>query len=92
MTKAQGAAVVALLLLVALLLAVDVALRVRHELDPPQWEYRVETFEDRAFVSSTNMLGSMGWELSSVRRVALGEGAQARGAYECIFRKPRARP
>lgn len=87
MSKTQSTLIIALLLLVACLQAVSTFIAVRSEIQPAKWEYRIESFEDRSFDASVNMLGDLGWELSASRRAVTGEGASSRGLYECIFKR-----
>jgi hypothetical protein len=51
----------------------------------PQWEYKIVSPEDYAFVIEMNDLGQEGWEVVSARRATNGEYSSP--SYECILKR-----
>lgn len=53
----------------------------------PEWEYRIDGFDDETIEKRLDEAGAVGWSPASCRRAISGEGALSHGAYECIMQR-----
>lgn len=80
------------IIIVLLLILVGIAItQVYTGYQPPAqvtYEYMLGSEPDATLKETINKLGAQGWELVFARRVVDSLGADAKGQYEMIFRRP----
>lgn len=82
--------VIALLLLLAIITGLQAVKAYQQPRLPPvtKWEYKIGSEPDATLEATIKKLGAEGWEMVFARRVVDSLGANAKGQYEMIFRRP----